>query len=506
MDLIAMFHILHGATGERIDDQTWRDLGMDEVFAKIDRTSGMPGRQVLYHQLRTLVLDEGVLANRASLYARFRSNAPLRERLRPILSRLDGQGAFWLAPLLLNDLPEKPRFAWLLYLSGLLTLATLVGVGFSPVFLFPLIGLMIANLGINETYGRRITPQFPGFIQLKMLLAVGRELAGIPEGHDLPQIAQLREALPLMGRAQNRLRWVILDRANLNELAAAVLGYLNLFLLFDVVLFLRTLPLLRRHQAELAALLETVGSLDAALSVASYLDGLSASTVPVLTGERHIQVRRLYHPLLTAPVGNDLCLEGRSALITGSNMAGKTTFIRTVGINVILAQTLHICLAEEAVLPRAVVRSSIRREDRLEDGQSYYFVELQRLKEFVQTGSVPLHLFLIDEIFRGTNTLERISASSAVLKHLGHQHLALVTTHDLELHGLLKESFDMHHFSEQVVDGHFGFDYRIQPGPARSRNAIKLLELNGYPEGITREASILAERLSKAFNGQIGQL
>lgn len=502
MDLIAMFHLLGPEHGTRIDDQTWRDLGMDEVFAKIDRTSSMPGRQVLYHQLRTLHGDDALLTEQARQYARFRFDAGLRGLLQPLLGRLDGKEAFLLAPLLLNPLPEKPKLAGLIYLSSFSALGAALGCFFSPVFLLPFIGLGVVNFLVNISYGRKVTPYLPGLVQLKVFLGACRDLTRIPEAGDLPQVVRISQALPLIGIVRDRLRWVIPGRADLGELPNAILDSLNLFFLFDVVSFLHTLPLLRRHQAELAGLMEELGSLDAALSVASYLEGLPGSTLPVLTDAREIKVQGLYHPLLAAPVGNALTLEGRSALITGSNMAGKTTFIRTVGINVILAQTLHICLADSAILPRAVVRSSIRREDRLEEGHSYYFVELQRLREFLGAeGTGALHLFLIDEIFRGTNTLERIAASTAVLQHLGRHHLALVTTHDLELNGLLEESFDMHHFSEQVLDDQCGFDYRIQPGPARSRNAIKLLELNGYPEAITRQAAAVANRLAGSFDG-----
>jgi hypothetical protein len=512
MDLIAMYHMFSPSQGTRIDDQTWRDLAMDEVFAKIDRTSGVPGRQVLYHQMRTLIEEDRILDERANLYARLRSDNSSREALQPLLASLEGNGAYWLAPLLLNPLPGTPSFAWLLYISSVLSVALscillvtlILGLSFPPVFLFSLLGLMIVNLVINETFGRRITPYLPGFGQLKRLLQLCLKLAEIKRSQDLPQIIKLEKSLPLISQVRKRLRWVILDQANLPEIVGMGLGWLNLVFLFEVVFFLRTLPLLHQHQTALAELLETVGSLDAALSVASYLDGLPRSTVPVLTERSRIEVRGLYHPLITTAVANGLTLEGRSALITGSNMAGKTTFIRTVGINVILAQTLHICLAEEATLPKAVPRSSIHREDRLQEGQSYYFVELERLREFIEVANAErLQFFLIDEIFRGTNTLERLAASAAVLRHLSRNHLVLVTTHDLELHGLLEDGFDMYHFSEQVVNGHCGFDYLIHPGPARSRNAIRLLALNGYPEAITREASALTDQLADAFDGRV---
>jgi hypothetical protein len=500
MEQITRYHDLVAREASTVDQATWQDLAMDELFAKVDRTASLPGRQILYHQMRTYVLDDAVLAERARQYRLFRSEAALREPIQRLLGGLDGRGAAWLAPLLVSPLPEKPRYAWLLYLASAFTLGCLVGmVVFPPLFLLAL-GLVLFNLVINETYGRRITPHFSGFAQLDKLLGACRGLAQIPDDHDLPQLREVRALASMAATLRKRFGWLARDRTRLSDMGAAMIGLLNICFLFDILVFLRSLKSLRQHQAELVELLEAVGSLDAAISVASYLDGLPCATVPVLVTERRIDVRGLYHPLIEAAVGNPLELNGRSALITGSNMAGKTTFIRTVGINVLLAQTLHICLAEQAILPRAIVQSSIRREDHLGAGKSYYFAEIERILSFIRASEEgPLQLFVIDEIFRGTNTVERIAGSAAVLRQLGQRHLALVTTHDLELQDLLGDSYAMFHFQEQVLDGGCAFDYRIQPGPARSRNAIRLLEVCGYPEAITRHALQVADQVAAGF-------
>ena len=501
MDLIAMYHLLLAEHRETVDDQEWQDLAMDEVFARVDRTVGMPGRQILYHQMRTYVNDDGILAERARQYATFRVEASLRENIQLLLARISGQRGAWIAPLLLKLLPEKPRHAWLLYLCSALSIVCLVGLFFFRPLFIPALALLTLNIVINETYGRRITHYFPGYSQLDAMLCVCQKLSRIPNVDHLPQLDKMRELEPLVARLRKRLGWLVVDRTQMPELVSAFFGYLNLFFLFDVVVFLHSLTALRQHQAELVELLEAFGSLDAAISVASFLEDVPNSTVPSLVAERRIDAIGMYHPLLTMPVGNPLQLDSTSALITGSNMAGKTTFIRTVGINVILAQTLHICLAEKAILPRAIVRSSIRREDRLSEGRSYYFSELERILEFIRTeGNNRLHLFLIDEIFRGTNTVERIAASTAVLRHLGQKQMVLVTTHDLELQELLGNEYDMYHFQERIVEGRCDFDYIIQAGPARSRNAIRLLELSGYPESITREAMRMADQIAANFD------
>lgn len=497
---ISRYHDL--VVGKRctVDETTWQDMGMEDVFARIDRTAGFPGRQVLYHQMKTYELDESVLAERARQHAIFRSDVGLREAAQVQLLGLDDPDAAWLAPLLINEFPGKPRWAWSLHLLGFAPLACLVGMAWLPVMLVPGLLFGFVNLVINETYGRRITPYFGGLSQIHRLLRVAEGLAALPDSHRLPQLEALRMTSDVRSDLRRRLGWLAMDREQLGDLLLSIITYANLFLLVDIQAYLGSLASLRRNQVALVEMLEAVGSLDAALSVASFLDGETSVTVPSRTEDRRMEAVGLYHPLVPEAVGNPVLCDGRSILITGSNMAGKTTFLRTVGVNVLLAQTLNLCLAERASMPRATVRSSIRREDKLAQGESYYSAELERIGDMIRDAEgEDLHLFLIDEIFRGTNTLERISAATAVLQHLGRFHLAMVTTHDLELQELLSEGYDMHHFSERIVGDRQGFDYRIQPGPTTGRNAIRLLELRGYPETVTREARQLADRLAPRF-------
>ena len=264
--------------------------------------------------------------------------------------------------------------------------------------------------------------------------------------------------------------------------------------------FIRSLDNLKKYRGELAEVFEEVSSLDTAISVASYIESLPRHCIPELTAKTDIVLDNACHPLLENPVPNSFNSASKSALITGSNMAGKTTFIKTVGVNVILARSLGICLAARAAVPALTVKSSMRREDALGDGKSYYFAEVEQLLSFITLNNKSRrYLFLIDEIFRGTNTIERISSATAVLNFLGRENIVLVTTHDIELQEMLGDGYRMYHFSEQVEGERFFFDYTLKNGPTRSRNAIKLLELSGYPAEIVDRASELAQTLSKKY-------
>ena len=250
---------------------------------------------------------------------------------------------------------------------------------------------------------------------------------------------------------------------------------------------------LRCHRETLAEVFLLVGSLDADIAIASWLQRIPTHCAPAITTEKTIDLIDGLHPLLDAAVANSIALHGKSALVVGTNMAGKTTFIKMVGTNAILGRTLGVCFAARAVVPRSRVMASIRAEHSIESGKSLFFAELERILSFVQTAERDGQgVFLIDELFRGTNTPERVAAGKAVLDSLGAHAQVLVTTHDIELQHLLGSGFLTFHFVENPELPEV-FDYRLHPGVSTTKNAIKLLEKLGFPSAIVREAQRLAD-------------
>jgi len=236
----------------------------------------------------------------------------------------------------------------------------------------------------------------------------------------------------------------------------------------------------------------SIGSIDASIATASYIHRTSQLCNPGFTDARAIDLQDTYHPLIEKYISNSYSTTGMSALITGSNMAGKTTFIKTIGVNLIFARTLWICHATRAQLPVMDVFSSIKTEDGLEEGKSFYFSELERLKVFLEmTKEGRGCLVLVDEIYRGTNTVERIAGAAAVLQELATNSLVFVTTHDIELANYLSQQFEMWYFEETGSTTH-PFDYKLKSGVCKTRNAIKLMANLGYPEHITERARSIA--------------
>lgn len=203
----------------------------------------------------------------------------------------------------------------------------------------------------------------------------------------------------------------------------------------------------------------------------------------------------LYHPLVEDCVSNSLTLCGQSALITGSNMSGKTTFIRAVGVSVLCGKALDTCFAEAlCLLPDTKLHSAIHVEDDLMAGLSLFLQEVQTMKEMLAQSKQGSCLFLLDELFKGTNTTERIAIAKAVLAALATQrNVVFASTHDIELTSLLAGQYSLYHFCETISDDKLSFDYLLKPGPVTERNAIRIIELYGYPAEVVEEARRWAE-------------
>ncbi len=221
----------------------------------------------------------------------------------------------------------------------------------------------------------------------------------------------------------------------------------------------------------------------AALNPEYSFPDISAGAEPALRAEQ------LGHPLISPGrrVLNDFAVQrvGELALITGSNMAGKSTFLRTVGINLCLAYTGAPVAANLWQSLPFRLHTCMRISDSVVEGFSYFYSEVRCLKHLLEELSepnAPPVLYLIDEIFRGTNNRERLIGSRAYIAVLrGANGVGLLATHDLELAKLADEHVRNYHFRDSVSDGRLVFDYLIRTGPSPTTNALKIMQLEGLP-------------------------
>jgi len=332
---------------------------------------------------------------------------------------------------------------------------------------------------------------------------VASELATLG-GKETEEITgSLTSDLARLKRLGAAMRWLSRDPTAVDPIAFALLEFLNVVFLLDTNALYFGVGELLTQGPVLLKVIEIVGDIDAAIAVASFRKGSDGWIRPrFVQPEAPVMFANICHPLVDHAVPNSIGLAPpHGVLITGSNMSGKSTFLRTVGSNVVLAQSINTCLAGNYEAPIYSVRSCIGRADDLVAGKSYYLVEVESVLALVKasTRATP-HLFIFDELFRGTNAVERIAAAEAVLRELiskDKPHIVLAATHDGELVDLLRDNYSVYHFSDSVGPDGLVFDYRLQPGPATTRNAIALLRLSGASESLVSRALDLATALDQ---------
>jgi hypothetical protein len=271
---------------------------------------------------------------------------------------------------------------------------------------------------------------------------------------------------------------------------------LQLFVNWDLLLSSWLERWAARHGREVRRWIEVVGETEA-LAAMTELAWLNPGwSWPVLSENSDaLTAREIGHPLISDQrrVANDVQIgpAGSVLIVTGSNMAGKSTLLRAVGLNAVLAKAGGPVCASELVLPDLDVWTSVRIRDSLEHGVSLYMAELLRLKQIVDAANERPILYLLDEILHGTNTAERRIAARVVIRQLiATGSIGAVSTHDLELlddESLARQAVPVH-LLDQVVDTPDGpemhFDYRLRSGLAPSSNALRLLKLVGLGEAL----------------------
>lgn len=239
------------------------------------------------------------------------------------------------------------------------------------------------------------------------------------------------------------------------------------------------------HGPRFSHFVDRVAELEVLNSLATFADVEPHHAYPTFTDRARFVARALGHPLLPGQgrVNNDVDLDG-IWVITGSNMAGKSTLLRSVGQNLVLALAGGAVCADELQVGPLELRSSIQVQDDLASGASYFHAELTKLGTVIEPGGEGVTvLFLLDELLRGTNGHARSVGARAVIEHLGTAGaIGLVATHDMSLTTLdCTAGVENHHFTDRMDGDRMVFDYILRPGPVRRSNALRLLRDLGVP-------------------------
>ena len=540
-------YYLHHPGDFQIDDITWNDLDLDEMFSQMDSTCCAAGEEYLYYLLRTPALRAGDLPFSREQYDWFGEGAHEEERLRlqEILTGLGHAGRYSLYDYIdstaslgeRSNLPHYLAIAAPFAAFALMFLHTGVGI-------ILLLAVLAFNLVSYFKEKAKIAPYFQVFNYVLRLL----ECAEKVEKQNCPVFKEEADRIPALLASFASFRrgtgLFLGSTTGSTDPAGFVLEYVRILFHLDLIKFNSMLAQMRGRQKEIDALLTIIGRIDSCISLVSWRETLPFYTVPLLkeqaeqdqegaektgtaadlykTGtaanadkaDTAFRVQDLYHPLLTDPVSNSL-EAGRPVLLTGSNASGKSTFLKAAALCALLSQSTGIAPAKSYSGAYYRIYTSMALRDSLRDGESYFIVEIKSLRRILQaSGNVSVSaseqavftesqqslqqipvLCCIDEVLRGTNTVERIAASAEILRcFAGRNVLCFAATHDLELTSLLGDVFDNYHFSEEIEDGDVRFSYRLQPGPSTTCNAIALLGALGYDRTLVDSARTRADR------------
>lgn len=389
--------------------------------------------------------------------------------------------------------------------QGLVGVTVLLLAGSQVAALGPIHGLwvvsLIAQVVVYMVLRPKLAPILAPVSSPEAPLGRYRALLRLIEGPTFtaPRLAVLRASLTdsSASRAIGRLER-ILGYADARH-SGMLMILLETFLLWDVFCAAALLRWRATSGKEVRRWIHAVGELEALSSLATFAHEHPDFTFPsVDAGALHFSAEGLGHPLIppSRRVVNDVVIgtAGSALLITGSNMSGKSTLLRAIGVNAVLALAGAPVCARRLDLAECCVRTSMRIRDSLEEGVSHFYAELARLKDIVDAVNAGERvIFLLDEVLHGTNSRERrIGASAIVLHLLDHGALGAVSSHDLGLADLEERSHGRVrnvHFQEQVEGNRMTFDYRLLPGVVTSANALRLMKLIGIavdlPEALT---------------------
>lgn len=484
-----------------ISDRTCQDLDLDEVFMFIDRTSSRVGQQMLYATLRTLRQTRNQTERFEKIIRLIDEHATLKKTLLDQLATLTSTNAFAIVSLFLKKHSPKPGWFWLIKGLAIASVLSVILALIYPQTLLLLLPILAVNFSIHY-WNKNNLYQYAGSIpQLARLNQVAKHFSQHEAIKSLyPDIAPSIEAIEHLGPQMALFKLEAKLQSEVGLVAEYALELIKALFLIEPLIFYNVLEEISQKRSQIEAVYRYVGELDMAMSIYLLREDLPFFCLPtLLVAQKKLLTHDAYHPLIDQAVPNSIDVSDKSVLLSGSNMSGKTTFIRTMGINAILAQTLNMCFARQWQMPMLKIHSAIRINDDLLSAKSYYFEEVLTVKNLLEESqSNECHLFLLDELFKGTNTIERVASGKAVISYLNQKsNMVFVATHDLELAELLKDSFSLFHFAETVQPEGILFDYKLKEGPLKDTNAIRILELNNYPKAVIQEAVQLARRITE---------
>lgn len=472
---------------ETIDDVTWNDLNMDDMYFKLNHTRSFVGEQVLYKELATISSKPFVSEEHIAYLT---SNLEKRIDLEQALYGIGKQKDDYYLPIIINDASAlRIGVGWIYNILQLLffVLLFVAVVSQNRLFIMATIGIGVINLTISMYLKNKYQDMLFSIGSIKQmtslvkLISNDKELSSVFFTDKFINVIKTAEKISkYISNFQIRRKYYIIGDGG-----GLILDYIMGITLYDIVAYNRVIKLMESHKDDILTLYKMIGQLDVEIAVASYRHRIRNWCIPEFDSDI-ITVSELVHPAVNKCISNSIEIKN-GIMLTGANASGKSTFMKAIAINIILSQTINTASANRFVIPyNLMIMSSMSLRDDIETGESYYLREINQLKKMIESiNETKLTLILIDEILKGTNSIERVAASYGVLEYLCHNNaFVVVATHDISLVELVKDRYKCYYFGSEIIDGEIKLDYKLHQGINSTSNAIKLLEITGFPQEI----------------------
>ena len=490
------FHSEDRAGSSGIDDVTWSDLEMDEVFLRVNQCQSYIGEQVLYQTLHSG--DDAFFRDNRELMDMLsgdeKRRLDLSFRLRSIGKKKE---SYFLPEFFTYAGNLRPGHNWVLrVLQVNLAAAVLLAVIFRsmPFYIFLAAGAIV-NFVVYCSMKMKYDVLLSSLSGIGMVLNL-YEWCIRQKEIPLPDDGRMKDNWSVLRKIQKKIGFLVYTKqaGTSGDIAGILFDYLLGVTLIDVSRVDGILRLIDENMDTVLDAFTYVGRLDALISILSFRESLPSWSEPVFSGREGLNARGLYHPLIKDAVSNDFSLPAR-AILTGANASGKSTFMKALAINVLLAQTVNTCCCESFSLPVLKVMTSMAIRDDVVTGESYYVREVRYLKRMLDELASGVTTFcVIDEILKGTNQKERLAASQSVLKYLAdYPGYCIIATHDMELVDKLKHLYEPYYFESNIEDNNVTFDYHIHKGLGGESNALALLKAFDFPDKVVQDAYRLSE-------------
>ena len=450
-----------------IDEVTWHDLMLDQYHAELSQQVSIFGQQALYRRLRAgggdadAIAVEQLMANPAELKRLHRACTSLRHADTEIAALLHEDAA-----------PVLPRWAGKTWLLMLILVASIAAAAFSPAGWIVTGIVLYTMIAVQMRYSSRMEAWQEKLNSLQMLLRV-TTLLGRPDAGGAGKLNRKLTRPPIHSVPFLR-------------------EYIDWFMLGNVNHYHKTVALVFANAALLRRCYGEVSHIEADVALARHL--LAAPVFcRAVTAQAPIAMIDAVHPLLPQAQPLTLALKEKGAFISGQNGIGKSTLLRTVGLNLVAARAFGFCYARSARVPGLPVYTSMQSEDSLLARESLYMAELRRAQELLAAASGPHPgVYIIDEIFRGTNHVESVSAAASVLDVLAAKGLVIVSSHNLVLAPLLA-----HRLDPLCVAHDAAGMLTLAPGVLAHTNGIALLAQRGFGHEVETGAAKVFDWLSE---------